>query len=170
MEEQEQPTNIVPIQFKTEKGDLLEKIKPEAVIEEIRRKLLGQERVGGKWVTLPHLKDVALSEVGAWQISTLILSAANQIISISNLNKEEIRARLFNISKTAQKMCNDRWKEFGIKSRSQLAFVHQIIFTSIMASLKQPENEGIRNMIKNIGTADFSYTPEQPKGINLYRK
>ena len=135
-----------------DKADLLEKIKPDAIVEIIRHKLMGEEIVNDAWVGIEALKDRAISPAGAWDISNLMLSASSQNVAISKLKDHEIRARSLAIANTAQKMLLKNWKEYGIKGIEQLDFVHQIVFTNTFITLKQCENEGIRNLIKGITT------------------
>lgn len=140
------PTSM---QQKNDKADLLDKIKPDAIAEVIRHKLLGerQDTKTLQWVKMLALQELALSEVGAEQISNLILGVANQNSSISNLKDEEIKRRVLSIAETAQIMCLENWQEYGIKRKAQLYFVHEVVFTIALVTLKQPENEGIRKMI-----------------------
>ena len=113
----------------SDKADLLDKIKPDAIVEVIRQRLLGKELVNGTWVTNPELESRALTPVGAWDIANLMLGVSSQNVAISKLNDLEIKNRSLNIAKTAQYMCLKNWKEYGIKGKDQLYFVHQIVFS-----------------------------------------
>ena len=160
----------VPMTLPSERADLFDKLQPGIVIEEIRHRLLGEAKIGGKWVKLSYMKDRALTEVGAWDISTLMFPASSQNVSISKLNANQIKNRLLNIDKTAQKMCLRNHKEYGIKGVDQLWFVHEIVFTNTMATLNQPEGEGIRKMLGTMGSADFSAPEPEPAGLQVFRK
>jgi len=157
-----------------EKADLLEKIDPTKVVEEIRHKFLGEALINGKWVKVQALQGRALSEKGAWDLSNLMLSVSSQNVSISKLNDREIRDRTLNIVKTAQYMCNQNWEEYGLKGTDQFHFIHQIIISNTFITLKQPEGEGIRKMI--IGTLTESRvqqsSPQNQRGglLNLFRR
>jgi hypothetical protein len=171
MYEQEQRQGQIPIVMANERADLFDKLQPSKVVEEIRRRLLGQEFVNGKWITHPYMNMRAISEVGAWEISLLMLPASSQNVSITKLNANQIKARLLNISRTAQKMCLRNWKEYNIKGIDQLWFVHEIIFTNSLASLNQPEGEGIRKLLGTVGSVDFTQgEQEQPMGLQVFRK
>ena len=167
----EENNNQMPIVVPNERADLLDKLQPGKVVEEIRRKLLGQESIDGRWVTHPYMKERAISEVGAWEISLLMLPASSQNVAMTKLDSTQIKNRLINIAKTAQKMCLRNWKEYNITGIDKLWFVHEIIFTNTMASLNQPEGEGIRKLLGIMGSADFS-TPQEPEqsGISVFRK
>ena len=134
---------------KGDKADLLEKIRPDAIVEIIRHKLLGEEFNHDTkiWVVNPAFKDFALTRVGAEQIANLMLSVSSQNISLSNLNDQEIKSRVLSLIKTAQYMCVENWIEYGIKRKSQLYFVNEIVFSNSLAVLKQPEGEGIRKLL-----------------------
>ena len=166
----EQEHNQMPIVIPNERADLLDKLQPAKVVEEIRRKLLGQEFVNGKWVTHPYMKMRALSEVGAWEISLLMLPASSQNVAMTKLNSSQITNRLLNIARTAQKMCLRNWKEYNIKGIDQLWFVHEIVFTNTLASLNQPEGEGMRKLLGMMGSADFTPQEQEPVGMQVFRK
>lgn len=161
-----------PLIMPSEKADLLDKIRPSDVVEEIRMKLLGKEKINGRWVSLPFMKDKALTEEGAWDISTLMLPASSQNVSMTKLNSKQINNRLLNIAIQAQEQCLRYWKEYGIRSSTKLGFVHQIVFTNSMASLNQPEGEGIRKLLKDVASADFTQPQEEKQGgfLNMFKK
>jgi len=162
----EQQSNVI---VPSERADLLDKLQPSNVVEEIRHRLLGEEFINGNWRINDYMKGRRLSEVGAWEIASLMLPASSQNVAMSKLNSTQIKLRLLAIAKTAQKMCLRNWKEYNIKGVDQLWFVHEIIFTNTMATLNQPEGEGIRKLLGTMGSADFSQ-PEQPMGLGVFRQ
>lgn len=166
----EEQRNAVPIVMPNERADLLDKLQPSKVVEEIRRKLLGQELVNGRWITHEYMKMRAISEVGAWEISLLMLPASSQNVAMTKLNATQIKLRLMNLARTAQKMCLRNWKEYNIKGIDQLWFVHEIVFTNTLASLNQPEGEGIRKLLGTMGSADFTQQEPEPPGLQVFRK
>jgi len=134
-----------------EKADLLDKIRPEEVVEQIKQRLMGKEWNPSeeRWERNPALAPMALTEIGATSITNLIFPASTRNISISNLTDDEIKKRLLEIIKTAMKMCLDNWDSYGIDSVAQLYFLKEIIYTNTLVALKQPENEGIRRMLNS---------------------
>lgn len=161
-----------PIVMPSEKADLLDKIKPTLIVDVIFRRLMGEVEVDGVWVKDMELSSRALTKKGAWDIATLMIPVSSQNVSLSKLKDNEIRARALSIAKTAQEMCLRNWREYGIKGSDQLRFIHEIVFSNTFITLKQPEGEGIRNMIKNISTGDIGYTQQeqQPIGWNTFRQ
>jgi hypothetical protein len=157
----------VPVVLPSERADVMDKIQPSKVVEEIRMRLLGRAEVDGIWVTQPFMKQRAISEVGAWEIALLMLPASSQNTAMTKLNPNQIRARLLNIAKTAQCMCLRNWKEYNIRGIDQLRFVHEIVFTNTLASLNQPEGEGMRRFVGNISSGDIGYTQEEDKGMGM---
>lgn len=178
MEEQHQfiypPSTNYPLQ--DSKADLLDKIRPEESIEEIKQRLMGKEwdNIKEKWILNPALKDIALTEVGASAITNLMFPASTRNVSVSNLKDEEIKKRLLSLVRTAMKMCLDNWECYGIKHTSQLFFVKEIVYTNTLVTLKQPENEGIRRLLNSIISEQRSvatYGEEKKEGIlGLFRK
>lgn len=154
----------------TDKADLLEKIRPDAIVEVIRNRLLGKELINGEWITQPFLQDRALSEKGAWDIANLMIGVSSQNVSISKLTNDEIRERALSIAKTAQYMCLKNWKEYGIKGADQLYFIHELVFSNTFITLKQPEGEGIRKMLMGTITEQSlrSEDATKKKGFSLF--
>lgn len=151
-----------PYSYGTEKADLLEKIRPDEIVDIYRNRLLGKQFVNGQWVDVPALQNRKLSELGAWEIANLMLSASSQNVAISNLKDKEIKDRTISIVKTALKMSIRNWKEYGITSADQFYFIKEIVFTNTFVTLKQPEGEGIRKLIKGT-TSEMRTVQDQPK-------
>ncbi len=159
-----------PVVMPSERADLLDKIQPTLIIEYIYHRLMGESNVDGIWRKDSMLQNRALTKTGACDIATLMTPVSSQNVSLSKLKDNEIRARALSIAKTNQEMCLRNWREYGIKSSDRLRFTHEIVFSNTFITLKQPQDEGIRNMIKNIGSADFSYQQEpESHGVNLFR-
>lgn len=161
-----------PLAMPSERADLLDKIKPNKIVEDIYHRLMGEVEINGAWTKVEDLQKRALTKEGAWDIATLMMPVSSQNVSLSKLKDNEIRLRALSIARTAQEMCLRNWKEYGIKGEDQLRFVHEIVFSNTFITLKQPEGEGIRRMLQNMGSADFSLPQEQePMGwSNIFRR
>ncbi len=149
-----------PLSMPSERADLLDKIRPNLIVEQIFHRLLGEQEINGCWLPHPALKEKALTYIGAWNIATLMLPVSSQNVSLSKLKDNEIRARSLSIARTAQRMCLRNWQEYGIRGTDQLSFVHEIIFSNTFITLKQPQEEGIRKLLANTMTGDI-LPPEQ---------
>ena len=145
------------------KADLLDKIKPDAIVEVIEHKLMGEKHIDGAWVKIPGLQRDALTHFGASEISNLMLGVSSQNVSLSKLDDQTIRKRTLAIVKTAQYMMIENWRTYGIKRISQLYFVHEIIFSNTLITLKQSENEGIRQLLKGTMHETRSVMDQQKK-------
>jgi hypothetical protein len=152
----------IPMQ-RSDKADLIEKIKPDAIVETIRHKLMGEELVNEHWHKVNYLQKLALTGLGAWNIANLMLSASSQNVSLSKLNDQEIKRRTLSIIKTAQFMLLRNWKSFGIKSIDQLAFVNEIVLSNTFITLKQPEHEGIRRLIMGTTSDSTIHSSQEEK-------
>jgi len=154
------------------KADLLEKINPTAIVEEIRQRLMGREFINGEWVIVQELSDRALTKKGAFDIANLMLSASSQNVSISKLDDKDIRNRTMNILKTAMRMCLKNWKEYGITGTDQFFFIKETVVSNTFITLKQPEGEGIRKLIMGtIAEQNIkSEAREQRGGFSLLSK
>lgn len=133
----------------SDRADLIEKIKPEAMVEIIRQRLLGKEFLGNKWVEVPALKERKLTEIGAWEIANLMLGVSSINISISKLDDREIKERAFRIAKSAQRMLICNWRDYGVHNVSQFYYVHEIVFSNTLAVLKQADAASIQDLLKN---------------------
>jgi len=163
--------NYPPMQAtRSDKADILDKIKPDLIVEIIRHKLMGEELINGKWTKIDVLQERAISPVGAWDISNLMLGASSQNVALSKLTNEEIRARALSIAKTAQNMCLKNWKEYGIAGTDQLEFVHQIIFTNTFITLKQPQDGGIRDLIKGTTSEQRQVVSQEDNRRGFFRR
>jgi len=154
---------------RSDKADLLERINPEAIVETIRHRLMGEEFIDGKWVANPAFKERALTEKGAWEIANLMLPVSSQNVSISKLTNDEIRERTFNIAREAMLMCVKNWKEYGIIGSDQLGLIHQIVFSNTFITLKRPEGRGIRKMLMGtIQEQNLRQDTNEKKGWSLF--
>lgn len=142
----------LPTMPKGDRADLIDKIKPEKAVDLVRHRLMGEELIDSVWQKVPALSDRALSEVGAWELSNMMLATATINTSISKLDDSEIKRRLLRISKTTQYLCITNWTKYGIKNTSQLWFVHEIVFTNALVVLKQADGASIQELLKGTVT------------------
>ena len=155
------------------KGDLLDKIRPNAIVEEVRHKLLGEELINGKWTKLTALNKMSISEGGAWTIASLMLPASSQNVSLSKLKDHEIKFRSLAIAEQAVKSMLKNWKEWNIKGTDQIGHIFQIVFTNTFITLKQCQEEGIRKLIKGTtheqrSVSDAVAPPKKWKPLRLW--
>lgn len=159
------PIGVPPMgmQMPSEKADILDKIKPDAIVETLMHRLMGEEKINGVWKAQKEVKTRALNFQGAWDIANLMLSASSQNVSISKVSDADIRRRTESIVETALIMCQRNWREYGITGSDQIYFVKEIVLTNTFFTLKQPENGGIQNLIKGT-THDQRVITNQEKG------
>lgn len=150
-------------QVRNDKASLLQEIKPNAIVEESRHKLMGEDLIDGQWQPIVDLKEKALTSVGAWDISNLMMVASSQNVAISKLRDDEIRMRVRSICRTAQRMCRKNWKRYGIKGTDQLYFVNEIVFTNTFVTLKQCQDGGIRDLLKGTTSENRLVTSEEKR-------
>lgn len=157
-----------------EKADLLDKIKPDLIVEVIRHRLMGEELINGKWTKVENLQRRSITRAGAWDISNLMLSVSSQNVSLSKLDDKTIRRRALSVANTAQEMALRNWKEYGIKGIDQLGFIHEIVFSNSLITLKQPEGEGIRKLLQGTTSesriVNTTESPKQRRGWTPFRR
>ena len=157
------------------KADLLDKIRPEETVKEIKHRLIGEEwdDKRERWFLNPALVDMALTEVGASSIATLIFPTCSRTSSLSNLNEKVIWNRWLEIIKTLEKNILDNWESWGIHTQAQIYWVSSIVKSAVLISLKQPENEGIRRLLNSVISENRSVSTygEEKRGLlGLFRK
>jgi len=175
MEQEQEYQEVAPAtqyQMPSDKADLLEKIKPELIVEVIRNKLMGRREnpQTGLWEDVPSLKDNAITELGAWEITNLILSVVNPNVSISKLKDQEIRKRAYSIMCTAIRMCLANWRGYGITNRAQISYIGDIVFSIIFITMKQADAEGVRKMIIGIRSESYHHSDGDDKKRGLFRR
>ena len=126
----------------TGKADLLDKINPDRIVEDIKQRLMGREfdRKTKTWKVNPFLKENAVSELCANDMAILVLSVSNPNVSISKLNDKEIRRRAYSVMETAIKMLLAKWEEYDITNSAQIRYVAEIVFSIAFITMKQKRN------------------------------
>jgi len=156
----------------SDKADLLRQITPEKIVELLRKRLMGQmENEKGQWITNKYLQTNAISEMGAWELSNLMLSVSNSSTSISKLDDKTIRKRAYSLTETSVKMMITNWIEYEITNTAQLNYVAEIVYSISFIVMKQADAEGIRKMIMSIRTeSHHSNDGDGEKKRGLFRR
>lgn len=144
-------------------ADLLDKIKGEQIVEIVRHRLLGEDWDGEKWVKVAKLQKRAISEIGAWELSTLMLSVSSISMSISKIPEHRINKRLRGIVKEAMVKMLVNWKEYNVTDVSQFWFVKGIIFSHSMAVLSQAGEGSIQDVLKRTIYESHNINKEEKK-------
>lgn len=157
-----------------DKADLLEKIKPDLIVDVIRHRLMGEEYIDGNWQQVSTLRARAVTEECAWDIANLMLAVSSQNVVISKLKDHEIKLRALSIARSAQEMLLRNWMRYGIRGTDQLQFVHEIVFSNSFITLKQSENEGIRSLLKGTTSeqrsVQLNQEPRDRRRWGLFRR
>lgn len=163
-----QPT-IMP----SEKADLYDKINPAEIIEFIKYKLMGYEYDKNKQEWYKPSWKKGLSEMGATEITTLMMPVSSKNLIISKLTDDEIRERTRWIVRTAMLLCIKNWRSYGITGSDQIQLVKEIVLSNTFITLKQPENAGAREFLGKSTSEQKSIVEEQKQkgGItSLFRR
>jgi hypothetical protein len=158
-----------PQALRGDRADLIDKLKPDLIIEVIRHRLMGEELRDNVWVKIPSLQARSLSEVGAWDLSNLMLGTASLNVSMSMLDDYEIKNRLKSICRTAQYLCVANWQKYRVVNKAQLYFVNDILFTNGLVVLKHAQDAGFQMLLKGTVTENRNIS-EQPKVPGLFNR
>jgi len=175
MEEQEYGVAPeMPYNSGADKASIIERINPDEIVELIRMRLMGKtlDKKTGEWNTNIHLKDNAISEIGAWDITNLILSISNANTSLSKLDDKTIRRRAYGVMEKAVGMMLCNWREYKITNTAQLGYVAEIVFSITFITLKMADAEGIRKMITSMysESRNISELSSTKSGKKMFRK
>ena len=179
MENNQDPENypegqapMTPLNMMGDRASIIEKINPDEIVELIRRRLIGQtqDQKTGEWITPAHLKINAISEMGAWDLTTLILSVSNANTSLSKLDDKTIRKRAYSLTETAVKMIISNWREYKITNRAQINYIAEIVYSLTFITLKMADSEGIRKMIMGMYSESRNISEFSEQKKSLFRK
>lgn len=165
------PQQGVPIPQRNDRADLIERIKPDAIVEFIRQRLLGKEwdESSKKWIVNPALKDNALTEAGAAQVANLMLGTSSINTTISRYKEDVIQARLRGITNELMVMLVGNWNKFGIKNTAQFYFVYSIVFSNALAVLSQAGGGSIQELLKGTVTENRNINMDKREPGKLKR-
>lgn len=160
----------VPSGLRGDRADLIDKIRPDKIIELIRHRLMGEDFKDNAWIEVPELSQYRLSKRGAWEITNLIMPLASINTTISKLNDAEIKSRLLNICRTAQYLCITNWKDYGVTSSTQLRFVNDIVFSASLVVLKQADEASIQELLKGTVYETRNISQDKPGMVDKIRR
>lgn len=163
----------MPINNQGDKASIIERINPDEIVELIRMRLMGKMKnpTTGSWESIKALEGNAISELGAWEITNLILSVSNTNTSLSKLKDVEIKKRAFSIMVTSIKMTIANFSEYHITNTAQLRYIADVVFSITFITLKQADNEGIRKMITGMYSENKTIMQNSDgKGRSLFRR
>lgn len=154
------------------RSDIIEKIDPRPIIEEIKYFLMGKVKKNDEWVDDPLLKKFAITEFGAHDLTTLLLSICNIETSLGKLSDMEIKRRAYFATRTILLKMLVYWQEYGITNGVQLEYLTEIFFNLAYMVLKHPDEAGMRNWIGRIRSEIYAYkeTPEQKKQESFFSR
>lgn len=152
IEEQNYDSPEMSYNLQNDRASIIERINPDEIVELIRMRLMGKIKNSktGEWETVSALKDNAVSEIGAWDITNLILSISNSNTSLSKLDDKTIRKRALGLMESVVSMMLCNWREYKITNTAQLRYVAEIVFSITLITLKMADAEGIRKMITSM--------------------
>lgn len=159
----------VPVPSRVDRADFVDKIKPEQIVEVIRHKLLGEEWDGSKWIKLKSLQKYALSELGAWELSNLMLGSGTINTSISKLKDTQINARLRNLIKETMIKMLSSWREYKIQDVGQFYYIKSILFSNALAVLSQAGDGSIQELFKTTVQENRNISTEKKEPGRLRR-
>ena len=107
--------------------------------------------------------------MGAWDLTTLILSISNANTSLSKLDDKTIRKRAYGVTDTAVHMMISNWREYQITNRAQIKYVAEIVYSLTFITLKMADAEGIRKMITGMYSESRNISEFGEKKKSLFR-
>jgi hypothetical protein len=152
----------VPSPQRNDRADLIDKIKPDPIVEITRHMLLGEEWTGNGWKKVKALENDSLTELGAWKIAAELQGIANISTSVSKYKEVMIKARLKRLAKNTQLQLVANWRLYGVKNKAMFYSVHNLVFSICMAVLFQAGEGSIQELLKG--------TVQENRNINTEKK
>jgi len=157
--------NIMP----SEKADLYSKINPSDIIDEMRYKLQGfiYDEKRRTWYKPKDCKG--LTEFGANEITSMMLTVSSENVTVSNLKDDEIRMIVRSVNKTVMMSCIGNWREYGITNKDQIYQISQMVSKNTFITLKAVEHAGVREFLGKSSTESKSIVEDNKKG-GIFRR
>ena len=159
-------------------ADLVEKITPRMLAEEIEHKLRGEvwDRKELKWYQ-PEESKPYLNEEGIWRMMAIITSFINDNTIYSNLNDEQIRLLMLALSAQVIGLLRQKYILFEV-DKADLTSIKNIILDSTFLALLRAKGGRERGLLsKSISESIISrqQLPEQKRSLipgmpNLFKK
>lgn len=159
----QQESQGVPMPFRNDRAELIDKINPATVVETARRMLLGEEFNGSTWFKVPALQESSLTEVGAWKIASELHGIANLATSVSKYDTKLITGRLQRMSYNILVQLIGNWRKFGVKNVAMFYSVHNLMRNIAMAVLYQAGGGSIQELLGTIKSENTNIQTEQQK-------
>jgi hypothetical protein len=138
----------VPMPVKSDRADMIDKLNPLIAVNEFRMNLMGYEDIDGQFKPIKELQGITLSAEGAWEISNLVKSAANNIMQNGRITKEEKNMRLLGVIDTANEMMLANWQLYGIKNSATIKSVGCKVHNFMLGILSQATNGSMQELWK----------------------
>lgn len=146
-------------------ADLVEKITPRLLAEEIEHKLRGEiwDRKKLKWIA-PKGSKPYLNEEGIWRMMAIVTSFINDNTIYSNLNDEQIRSLILALSRQVISLLVIMYKAFEV-SKADLTSIKNIILDSAFLALLRAKGGRERGLLSKSITESI-ISRQQPQEQN----
>lgn len=129
--------NYITPPFTTSHADLIEKISPQKLAEELMHKLKNEtyDELEKKWIR-PFDSKPLINELGLSIIMSIATSYINDNTIYSNLTEQDIRALIIKLSKQLIFLLRCRYHEFEIE-KAHLTTVKNLVLTTSYKALRR---------------------------------
>lgn len=136
---------------------LVEQINPNKILKEIELTLLGQEDDG--YGNIKQVRKALMNDKGISDMILITKSIVNQNTIMSALKEDEIGKLMENVTDDIIDKLTLNWKEYGIKDKTDLDTIHNIIVNMSFPALKRALFGGERGFLSKITVENISSTP-----------
>jgi len=153
----------------SEKADLYSKINPSDIIDEMRYKLQGYIFDDAKKTWYKPQGCKGLTQFGANEITTMMLTLSSENVTVSNVSDDDIRMLVRSINKTVLISCIGNWREYGITNKDQIYQISQMVSKNTFITLKAVEHAGVREFLGKTSSESKSIVEDNKKG-GIFRR
>lgn len=139
---------------------LVEQTNPNKLVESIMLRLRGLRRKEDG--SLIRVSEPKLNKAGQENIWFILDSHVNQGGILSHLDKQEIQNLMHALSDDLVDDLTLNWREYGIKTKTDLDVINNSILCNIFLVLKRSEQQNEKNWLGKISIENITNQPRLP--------
>jgi len=136
---------------------IIRELSPKKVLEQVRQNLKGYffDYEKDKYVRIEGMEAI-MNEKGISKYLSILSSVITDLVTFSNYKDEEINNLTLYVCDKAIPVIHINYKEYGIKSKSDLDILDIQIFNLTLAAFKKAVGAGDRGVVRGTITEDIS--------------
>lgn len=149
---------------------LVNQTNPNKVVDEIILTLQGKVKREDGSVITKH--EALMNEEGIRKAELVLRTTVNQGTTLSHLEKEDIAVIMLSFANSYADALALNWKEYGIKEKSDLDLIFNMVTLPCFLALKRAEGQNEKNWLGRISVENINNAPhiQAPKKDSIWSK